>query len=186
MRIQPWRALGAFVLAATLAAAATPPQVGEKAPDFALTGTDGKNYRLTELTGQSPVVLVVLRGYPGYQCPFCQRQVQDFVAKTQSFADSGAKVVFVYPGPPDKLNDHASEFLAGKNFPPSFLMLLDPDYQFTNSYGLRWNASNETAYPSIFILDQQGGVMFSRVVKSHSGRMSAAEVLEILPKKKTR
>jgi peroxiredoxin len=179
-----WRILTAVFLFSCLGAAAAPPHIGEKAPDFTLSATDGTQVRLSEVTGQAPVVLVVLRGFPGYQCPFCQRQVQDFVARAQDFSNAGAKVVFVYPGPRDKLSEHAAEFLAGKNFPPSFLMLLDPDYQFTNLYGLRWNAPRETAYPSTFILDQEGIVIFSRVVKSHGARTSTAEVLDILPKKK--
>jgi len=33
---------------------------------------------LANLNHQGPVVLIVLRGYPGYQCPYCTRQVHDF------------------------------------------------------------------------------------------------------------
>jgi peroxiredoxin len=36
--------------------------VGSPAPDFELTGTDGKPVRLSEFRG-SPVVLVFLRGF---------------------------------------------------------------------------------------------------------------------------
>ena len=90
-----------FVFAAALPlAAAAPPLVGEKAPDFALSTPEGKSVRLSEAVSKSPVVLVVLRGYPGYQCPYCNRQVQDFIQKAQGFADAGAHVILVYPGSP--------------------------------------------------------------------------------------
>src|SRR5258706_317020 len=116
-----------FVLAAVLPlAAAAPPSVAEKAPDFALSTPQGKSVWLSEMVSKGPVVLVVLRGYPGYQCPFCNRQVQDFIQKSQAFADVGAHVLLVYPGPPQDLNVKANEFLADKKVPDNFDLLLDP------------------------------------------------------------
>jgi peroxiredoxin len=159
---------------------ASHPVVGEKAPDFTLTSMQGKEVKLSDLSSKSPLALVVLRGYPGYQCPLCQRQVQDFLQNAQAFASAGVQVVFVYPGPPEKLSGRAAEFLAGKELPESFQMLLDPGYTFTNLYGLRWEAPRETAYPSTFLLDQRGIVFYSQVARLHGGRTSAATVLGYL------
>ncbi len=173
------------VLAAVMQlAAAAPPMVGEKAPDFALSTVAGKSVRLSELVANGPVVLVVLRGYPGYQCPFCNRQAQDFIEKSQAFADAGARVVLVYPGSPQDLGMRANEFLADKKLPDNIEMLLDPGYEFTKLYGLRWDAPNETAYPSTFLIDRQGVVFFSKIVKEHGGRTTAAEILDALPKRR--
>lgn len=172
-----------LLLAATAfpAGAAAAPSVGDKAPDFQLASVRGNRIRLSELTAQGPVVLVVLRGYPGYQCPFCNRQAQDFIEKAQSFSGAGARVVMVYPGPPQDLGKRASEFMTGKTLPENFDLLLDPGYEFTNLYGLRWDAPHETAYPSTFLIDRQGVVFFSKIVKQHGGRTTAAEILESLP-----
>ncbi len=52
-----------------------PPQVGDKAGDFMLTTLDRKPVQLSKQLAHGPVVLVVLRGWPGYQCPICTRQV---------------------------------------------------------------------------------------------------------------
>jgi thioredoxin-dependent peroxiredoxin len=161
---------------------AAPPGVGDKAPDFSLMSTKGTKFRLSERSTDN-VVLVVLRGYPGYQCPNCNRQVQDFIQNATSFAEAGASVIFVYPGPPDQLAAKAAEFLKEKRLPDHFEMLLDPDYQFTRAYGLRWEAAKETAYPSTFLIDRQGVVFFTKVVKSHGGRTTAAEILQALPRK---
>jgi thioredoxin-dependent peroxiredoxin len=174
-----------LVLAAALPlVAAAPPSVGEKAPDFALSTPEGKRVRFSELVSKGPVVLVVLRGYPGYQCPYCNRQVQDFIQRSQGFADAGAHVVLIYPGPPQDLGARANEFLADKKLPTNFDLLVDPGYTFTNLYGLRWNAAQETAYPSTFLVDQQGVVFFSKIVKEHGGRTTAAEILDAIPKPK--
>jgi peroxiredoxin len=162
--------------------AATPPAVGDKAPDFALATIVGQSVRLSEVTAQGPTVLVVLRGYPGYQCPFCNRQAQDFIKNAQAFADEGTRVVMIYPGPGQDLGMHAREFMAGKTFPNNFDLLLDPDYKFTNLYGLRWDAPQETAYPSTFLLDRQGAVFFAKIGKEHGGRTTALEILEAFKK----
>lgn len=173
-----------LALAAALPGTAAPPSVGEKAPEFALSTPEGRTVRLSEVMSKGPVVLVVLRGYPGYQCPYCNRQVQDFIQKSQGFGDAGAQVVLVYPGPPQELGARANEFLADKKLPNNIQLVLDPGYEFTNMYGLRWDAPHETAYPSTFLIDRQGIIFFSKVVKEHGGRTSAAEVLDALPKRK--
>ena len=177
------RWLVAFATLLPLAVAA-PPNVGDKAPDFKLSTPEGKSVRLSEVVSKGPVVLVVLRGYPGYQCPYCNRQVQDFIQKAQNFVDAGAHVVLVYPGPPQDLNAKANEFLADKRMPDNFDLVLDPGYEFTNAYGLRWDAPRETAYPSTFLIDRQGVIFFSKIVRKHGGRTTAAEILDAIPKPK--
>ena len=173
-----------FALLLPKVGAAAPPAVGERAPDFSLSTPEGKHIRLSDVTSMGPVVLVVLRGYPGYQCPYCNRQVQDFMQNSKAFADAGARVVMIYPGPPQELGAKAKEFLADKKLPDNFDLVLDPGYEFTTQYGLRWDAPHETAYPSTFLIDQHGMVFFSKIVKEHGGRTSAAEIVQALPKPK--
>ncbi len=161
-----------------------PPGIGDKAPEFVLGNIQGKRVKLTELREKSDVVLVVLRGYPGYQCPLCNLQVRDFVKNSSKFSEAGAKLVLVYPGPAEKLEARAAEFAADKVLPANAELLLDPGYEFTNRYGLRWDATGETAYPSTFLIDSAGGIFFARIRKTHGGRTSAAETLDALSKRK--
>ena len=160
---------------------AASPAVGERAPDFQLTAVDGQKLRLSETTPKGPVVLLVLRGYPGYQCPFCNRQVQAFIREATRLTSAGAQVVMVYPGPPEGLEKHAAEFLSEKPLPAGFHLLIDPDYQFTTLYGLRWEAPRETAYPSTFLIDRNGFIVFTKIVKAHGGRTTPQELLDVLP-----
>ena len=89
-------------------AISTIPAVGERAPDFALSTVEGKRVRLSEITAKSPVVLIVLRGYPGYQCPYCNVQVRDFLKKSQSFAEAGPTPCTVARKSQDRRNREAA------------------------------------------------------------------------------
>jgi thioredoxin-dependent peroxiredoxin len=182
--VRPFFALAAlvavcagFALPSRAAEPAMRPSVGGVAPNFVLRTLDDKQVELQQLIAKSPVVLVVLRGWPGYQCPLCTRQVQEFIAQAPQFHERGAHVVMVYPGPAPKLEEHAREFLKNKNWPAEFTFVADPDYQMITRYGLRWDAKNETAYPSTFIIDREGKVQFAYVSKTHGDRVSAAKVM---------
>jgi peroxiredoxin len=171
----------AFLASSLLfAGAASPPAQGDTAPNFSLRSLDDKPIELKPLTAKSPVVLVVLRGWPGYQCPLCTRQVNDFVSQASEFDALGAQVLMVYPGPAADLKKHAEEFLHNKNWPGNFLFVVDPDFTFTKSYGLRWEAKSETAYPSTLILDKANKVRFVHVSKQHGDRVGSAEALKVL------
>lgn len=169
-----------LLMLAAIPSHAEPPKVSDSAPEFTLQSIRGASVRLSELTRENSVVLIVLRGFPGYQCPACNRQTKEYLDSAQTFADVRAKVVLVYPGARGILQARAAEFAAGKQFPAHFELLLDPDYKLTNSYSLRWDAPNETAFPATFVIDQQGKIVFSKVSKSHGGRTNPAEVLPYL------
>jgi peroxiredoxin len=175
--------LGAlFTLTLTVAAPAAPMQ-GELAPAFRLRTIAGEAVELATFTAKSPVVLVVLRGFPGYQCPWCTRQVNEFAGKAREFAATGARVLMVYPGPVAGLEQHAREFLENKAWPAEFVLLVDPDYAFTQAYGLRWDAPNETAYPATFVIGQDGRVQWAKISRTHGDRAPATEVLAHLREK---
>jgi peroxiredoxin Q/BCP len=172
--------LGLVLVAPIIAWAVEPPQVGETAADFELPSLAGGKQSLTALKNQGPVVLVVLRGFPGYQCPLCHRQVAEFLGQAESFRKAGAQVVFVYPGPSKSLAARAKEFLKEQKVPDDFHLLIDPDYTLTNKYGLRWKAPKETAYPSTFIIQPSGKISYALVSREHGGRSKASDVLEQL------
>jgi peroxiredoxin len=157
------------------------PAVGSKAPDFTLTTPTGKTVQLTKEIKGHGLVLVLLRGFPGYQCPYCVKQVHDFVDHVSDFAAKKMKVLLVYPGPPADLDRHAKEFLEKQSeLPTNIVLVTDPDYKMTNLYGLRWDAPHETAYPSTFILDKKGMIAFERISHSHGDRLSAQDALDHL------
>jgi peroxiredoxin len=175
--------IGTSLLIGSTTQPATAPAVravGAEATDFVLESLGGRSVRLFDQTKQGPVVLVVLRGWPGYQCPICTRQVADLMSHEKQFADAGAQVLLVYPGPSDQLKAHANEFVDPTTMPENFHFLIDPDYKFTNAYGLRWNAPRETAYPSTFVIDNKKIIRLAKVSRNHGDRVTATEILKAL------
>lgn len=164
--------------------AAEPPKVGDKAPGFTLKTLDNRPVGLKELTQSGAGILVVLRGWPGYQCPVCDLQVRAFLQSSAELAEAKAQVVFVYPGPAKDLEAHGKEFLESKEskWPDHFQFVLDPDYSLVNAYGLRWNSPNETAYPSTFVVDGSKTIQFVNISHSHGGRTKPEEILAAVAK----
>lgn len=156
------------------------PKINEQAKDFELKSIAGDKVSLSDMVQQSPVVLVVLRGFPGYHCPACNQQVVQFLEKAEKFKEAGVKVLIVYPGPSWNLDKHAKELVRDQTIPDHFQLLLDPDYAFTRAYQLRWNARNETAYPATFVIQKDLRISFAKVSKTHGGRANPDEVLKAL------
>jgi len=160
------------------------PAVGAKAPDFTLSTPTGKSVQMLKEESGHQLVLVVLRGFPGYQCPYCVKQVHDFVEHASDFAAKNTRVLLVYPGPPADLDQRAKEFLEKQaELPSNIVLVTDPDYTVTNLYGIRWDAPHETAYPSTFVLDKKGMIVFEKISHSHGDRLSAQDGLDHLSSK---
>ncbi|MCW3051304.1 MAG: resA 9 [Chthonomonadales bacterium] len=168
---------------ATMAWAAVP-KVGEKAPDFTIRALDDSQVKLASALKKGPVVLVILRGYPGYQCPICTVQVGALIKSAAKFEERKAQVILVYPGPAEGLKAHANEFVTGKDMPKSFQLTLDPDYALLKKYDLRWDAPNETSYPSTFVIDKKGKIVYAKVSHSHGDRAKLDDILKSLDDQK--
>ena len=158
------------------------PAIGAKAKDFTLKSIQGDDIQLSTIYKDNPVVLVVLRGWPGYQCPVCTRQVGQLISAEDKFTELGAVILMVYPGPSVELQEHVNEFTEDFNFPDNFYFTIDPDYSMVNKYGIRWEKERETAYPSTFIINKEGEIVFLKISDSHGGRTNNEEIIEVLEK----
>lgn len=175
-----WVVASWLLLIGTAFAQTMAPKVGMKAPEFSLKDPGGKPAALSQERAVGPVVLIVGRGWPGYQCPFCTRQFAEFRSHASELQAAGARVLWIYPGPADELAKHAADFSGSEPLPANFRVLIDPGYTFTNAYGLRWDAPKETAYPATFVIDRDGTIRFANVSLEHGGRTPVAEVLKSL------
>lgn len=155
---------------------------GDKARAFKATDIKGESFEFQPDKTSRWTVLVFLRGYPGYQCPLCTRQVGELLAKSKELADARADVVFIYPGVAKDLTAKSKEFLADKQLPTGFTMVVDQDYEVVNTYRLRWNAPRETAYPATFVIDPTGVIRYAKISQTHGDRAPVKEVLAALGK----
>jgi peroxiredoxin len=153
------------------------PSVGSPAPDFETPRLDGSPLRLSDLTQAGPVALLILRGWVGYQCPVCTRQVGDFLGHAAEFQAAGASVVMVYPGDSSYVRERAEEFITGKTLPARYHYVQDPDLKVVNLYGVRWAAPDQHAYPSAFVIDRQGTTRFAYIGRNAGDRPAIADVL---------
>lgn len=123
--------------------------VGDRAPDFTLPGTGGREYSLSDYAGQ-PVVLVF---YPGDDTPVCTRQLNTYNDDLAEFEQVGAQVLAISA---QDVTSH--ERFAGKhgfNFP----LLADTDKQVAAAYG----TLGPLGFPrrSVFVVDASGIIRYA-------------------------
>src|SRR5947208_16896501 len=85
--------------------ARTNAQVTADQLDLSFVDRDGHTVRLADFRGKSPVVLVVMRGFPGSVCPNCSAQTSRLIRNHAEFVKRGAEVLMVFPGPTEHLGD---------------------------------------------------------------------------------
>lgn len=64
------------------------PRTGDKAPDFATKGLDGKSYKLADLKGK-PIVL----NFWGTFCPPCRTEMPDLQKQADKWSASGVTII---------------------------------------------------------------------------------------------
>ena len=164
--------------------AQAPAEGSKSAILYALDFFSGKAVILCPLSNEGRGLVLVASGaaIPAIKCPYRVRKVRRLPSSmSRIFAAKNTRVLLVYPGPPADLDQHAKEFLEKQaDLPANIVLVTDPDYKVTNLYGLRWDAPHETAYPSTFILDKKGFVVFEKISRGHGDRLSAKDALDHL------
>ena len=102
--------------------------VGDRAPDFALPGSDGRFVMLSHLLRAGPVVVSFFRGE---WCPFCQAELEALMAVQPQIAEQGADLILISPEPAsEKLVDDV------RRLGPRTHLLRDPMLGVALQYGL--------------------------------------------------
>lgn len=101
------------------------PQVGEKAPEFTLPGTGGRDYSLSDFKGHK----VVLAFYPGDNTPVCTKQLCSYRDELSVFEGLDATVLGISA---QDVDSH-EKFAAKHGF--TFPLLADTDKHVIKAYG---------------------------------------------------
>lgn len=155
------RFLNAFVKAGLLAAAlfavagsaAAAPKVGEPAPDFTLTGADGKSYALSAFKGK----YVVLE-WTNHDCPFVKKHYGsgNMQSHQKELTGKGAAWLTVISSAPGKQGHvdaaRALELTRSRNAAPT-AVLLDP----TGDTGRKYEAKTT---PHMYIVAPDGKLIY--------------------------
>jgi thioredoxin-dependent peroxiredoxin len=126
------------------ASMAKTPQVGEEAPDFELSGTDGP-FRLSDHRGER----VVLLFYPGDNTPVCTKQFCSYRDRADDFAALDATVVGI-----SSQNLVSHEGFIEKNG-LTVPLLADVDRAVAKAYGAYGRSGTKRA---VIVVDGQGVV----------------------------
>lgn len=147
------------LIAATTGFGLAEVQIGSPAPDFSLTDTNGKAYRLSDLKGK----YVVLEWY-NPDCPFVgkhyksgnmQKLQKEYTAKGVvwlSIDSSAPGLEGNYPS--DELNQISNKFGAART-----ALLLDPDGKVGRAYAAKTT-------PDMYIIDPKGVLIYRGAIDS--------------------
>jgi peroxiredoxin len=140
---------------------------GSKAPDFALTATDGSTYRLSDLVKNGPVVLFFYKR----ECPVCQMAAPFMQKFEDAYGGSGFSILGIAQNEKEETIAFAREH--GITFP----VLLDSNgYKVSKAYGL-------TAVPTTFLVDSSGTIRHTVVSWSRPGLNAVSEAVAQLTQK---
>ena len=143
--------------------------IGQPAPDFNLTGVDGKTYSLSSFSKARILVIVFTCNH----CPTAQAYEDRIIRLTKDYKDKGVDVVAIMPNDPKSIRldelgytdmgDSYEEMkIRAKEKQFNFPYLYDGDHEtVANAYG-------PVATPHVFIFDQQ------RILR-YSGRIDDVE-----------
>lgn len=126
------------------------PNVGDRAPDFQLDGTDGP-FRLSDHRGER----VVLLFYPGDGTPVCTKQFCSYAERPDEMRDLRATVIGISS---QEVESH-EEFQQKHSIPVP--LLADPDRSVAKAYGA--SAPLVGTRRAVIIVDEQGVVRYRHV-----------------------
>jgi thioredoxin-dependent peroxiredoxin len=154
--------------------------VGDEAPDFELSGTGGKTYRLSDLRGQN----VVLAFYPGDDTRVCTAQFCSYRDNSDRLDQLDAEVLGISPQSVDSHERWTQE--RDLNVP----LLADEDLSVSKSYGVvGWagpfaklagiedSSGGRYVMRAVFVIDADGVVRYRNVSRT-GARFQTVDDLE--------
>jgi thioredoxin-dependent peroxiredoxin len=158
--------------------------VGDRAPDFELPGTEGKTYRLADYLGDGPGVILAF--YPGDDTAVCTKQFCSYRDDSEGLDRLGVPLLGISPQSVDSHERWAEE--KRLNVP----LLADEGMEVAKAYGvtgwgspLAWLVERRAATPSgkftqrsIFVIDGDGVVRFRDASFTGSTFLSVEDLKE--------
>ena len=140
-------------------------EVGENAPEFTLYDFDKKERSLAEFLGKGKKT--VLAFFPGAFTSVCTKELCTFRDSLSILQNLSAQILAISVDSP-----FANKAFAEKNS-LNFLLLSDFSRETVKKYGVVWNSLGgvvgyDTANRAIFILDENGTIIYKWVAENPS------------------
>jgi peroxiredoxin len=127
-------------------------KIGAKAPEFNLTGVDGKNYSLDSFKDSKALAII----FSCNHCPYVQAYEDRIITLQSDYKDKGVSVVAINSNDitnyPDDSFEHMIERAKSKQF--NFPYLRDEDQKIAEAYGA-------THTPETFLFDGQRRLVYN-------------------------
>ena len=165
----------------------SPLLIGESFPDTPIKNLDGDEVAISDFLKEQPAVIVFYRG--GW-CPYCTKHLSALGQAEQEILDLGVKIIAISPDSGEKLK----ETLDQNELP--YELLSDSNGDLAKAVGIAFQAperylprlskysdGGNTGYlpvPSVFILNQQGEILFEYISPNYKQRMSKELLLATL------
>lgn len=113
-------------------------QIGDIAPNFTLTSSDGSTYDLYSELKESEVAVVF---YRGAWCPVCSKYLNNFTDSLEMLGQKKISPVFISPNRMEKLKESAEKS-------PSLTFLMDEEYSTMHAYDVAFPVNKK--YKTMF------------------------------------
>ncbi|MFM7429041.1 MAG: peroxiredoxin-like family protein [Flammeovirgaceae bacterium] len=161
--------------------------IGEKIPDISLLDVTGKSVKILDLAAQKPSVVIFYRG--GW-CPYCNVHLAQLQQIEADIIKAGYQILAISPDSPENLAATIS-----KN-DLKYTMLSDHQSVAIKGFGLAFRAPNNyeamlqkasggsnlnvLPVPAVFIINQQGNVIFEYINPDYKSRLKGSLLLAVL------
>ncbi len=148
------------------------PQVGQKAPEIALTTSQGTPWSLTATVRNGPVVVCFM---PGAFTGTCTKEMCNFTANWPQYEKMGSQVVGITVD-----SKHAQNAWAAKEN-IKIPLLTDFEKKTSQAWGVAWNSPwGWTNKRATFVVDRSGLVRYAHVQANAADEPPYADIQKAL------
>jgi peroxiredoxin len=181
--------------------------VGDKAPHFSLSTTNGGSWSLEDYLSQGEADSLVLVFYRGTWCAYCNVYMRQLIEVQSQLSDAKASLIAVSPeAEPISVDDPVNVYMrdvlsaeAPRTEATSFLVLVDQDSKVADKYGLAFEMDDGAKatlrgigldlekrnagggwtlpVPGTFVIDRSGTIAYAHVDADYRNRSDPQKIL---------
>lgn len=173
--------------------------VGDSIPKISYETISGKTLKLQDAVSEKPTVLIY---YRGSWCPYCSNHLKELRLIERELTEQGFQLLAVSPDKPSELSQTLTKHSM------AYQLLSDSKMTGAKALGIAFKVDAAIAeqlrsygidlegasghnhhllpHPAVFIIDQQGTIVFAYVNQDYKVRLSASEILTAIQNWKAR